>query len=322
MLPAQKSVARRTIQVVLALVLVATLSACSNGGSQVPTTGSAPPAAPGASAPLVAPTANPPETPCHVYACVWGPSTGAGLWHGKLLRGDDVLDDTTCLVTQTGELSCILLDVPFCCYTQPLRTRDNRPGALHGVLKFEGAGEVLAVGKSVVADFTILGGALSDQNRQLELTIASSGEALTLSAWFDHYYYLSEMLQRDPLGLVSFVYAAFFIKGEPASLTIDDDGALFSQTASGCVLNGLVTAIDPRYNAYALNVSVANCPGMNGAYDGVATLLDFFHGNGANQVLFAAFNSDNFIVGEGVDWLDPQFAGSVRGHGASESSKA
>jgi hypothetical protein len=38
-------------------------------------------------------------------------------------------------------------------------------------------------------------------------------------------------------------------------------------------------------------------------------LLDFAWVNGANLVLFAAFNSGNFIVGEGVDWLDPQFAG-------------
>jgi hypothetical protein len=54
---------------------------------------------------------------------------------------------------------------------------------------------------------------------------------------------------------------------------------------------------------------VANCPGTNGTYEGVATLLDFSFANGADQVLFAAFNSGNFIVGEGVDWLDPQFAG-------------
>ncbi len=184
------------------------------------------------------------------------------------------------------------------------------------MLQFEGAdrasgsgtlyaapGKVLADGKSVVADFTILGGALSDQNRRLELTIVSFGEALTLSAEFDHYYYL------EPFTSVSFVYPAFFIDGEAASMRIDDNGTLFSQTASGCVLNGLVTAIDYGYNAFAVNVTVANCPGKNGTYEGVATLLDFAYANGANQVLFAAFNSDNFIVGEGVDWLDPQFAG-------------
>jgi hypothetical protein len=238
------------------------------------------------------------------------------LWHGKLFRGGRVIDDTTCLVTKTGELSCILLDPSFCCYTQPLRTRDNRPGALHGVLQFQDAdrasgsgtlyvapGKVLADGKSIVADFTILGGALSDRNRQLELTIVSLGEVLTLSASFDHYYYLFEFQS------VSFVYAAFFIDGEAASMTIDDNGTLFSQTASGCVVNGLVTGIDYGYNAFAVNLTVANCAGKNGLYEGVATLLDVAWDNGYNQVLMAAFNSGSFIVGEGVDWLSPQFAG-------------
>ena len=92
-------------------------------------------------------------------------------------------------------------------------------------------------------------------------------------------------------------------------MTIDNSGVLFSQTASGCVLNGLVTAIDYGYNAVAVNLTVANCPGKNGTYAGVGTVLEFAWDNGTNRVLFAAFNSDNFIVGEGVDWLDPRFIG-------------
>ena len=177
---AQNSVASRTTGIVFALVLAAALGACfSNGGSQGLTAGPVPSPVPPALAPPAALTANPPRNAVSAeLTASRGHQTGAGLWHGKVLRGGPVVDDTTCLVTKTGELTCILRDPSFCCYTQPLRTRDNRPGALHGVVQFDGAdrasgsgilyaapGKVLADGKSVVADFTITGGALKDQSR-------------------------------------------------------------------------------------------------------------------------------------------------------------
>jgi hypothetical protein len=126
---------------------------------------------------------------------------------------------------------------------------------------------------------------------------------LTLSTGFDHYYYLTG--NQGNLLRIARVYAAATFNGEAASLTIDNNGLLFSQTASGCVLDGRVSAIDVRYNAYAVNLMVANCPGKNGAYEGFATLLDFAWVNGADQLLFTLFNSSGFVIGEAVDWLDP-----------------
>ena len=199
---AQKSVAGKTPRMVLALVLAAALGACldsgdSEGRSPAGVRPSVPDPVPSPAANAAAPACQP---DCPLPS---GPLAGAGLWHGQLFQGGRVVEDTTCLVTKTGELSCILRDPSFCCYTQPLRTRDYRPGALHGVVQYDDArrasgsgiiyaapGKVLADGKSVVADFTITGGTLKDQRPQLELTINSLGEVLTLSASFDHYYYM------------------------------------------------------------------------------------------------------------------------------------
>lgn len=215
-------------------------------------------------------------------------------------------------------MSCILSDPLFEPVYPFVYAHDGLVGALHGVLHMANAnqpsgsgtiyaapGRMLADGRSVVADYTITGGSLTDTSSQLDLTISTMGEVLTLSAYFDHYYYLPTLFQQDPLRLVSRVYAESTFNGERASLTIDDNGRLFSQAATGCVLDGAVTVIDSPYNAFAVNLTVANCPGKNGAYQGVATLIDFSWVNGANQVLFALFNGSGFIVGETVDWLDP-----------------
>jgi hypothetical protein len=227
-----------------------------------------------------------------------------------------VVNSVFCLVASTGELSCVLSDPLFEPEYPFAYALDPRAGALHGVLHVANAdqpsgsgtvyaapGEVLADGRSVTADYTITGGSLTDSNSQLDLTISTMGEEWVLSAHFDHYYYLQ--LYGVAIQQLSHVYADAAFNGERASLTIDDRGKLFSQTASGCILDGGVTLIDSRYNAFAVSLTVADCPGKNGAYEGLATLIDFSFANGANQVLFTVFNTNGFVLGEAVDWLDP-----------------
>jgi hypothetical protein len=172
-------------------------------------------------------------------------------------------------------------------------------------------GNVLADGISSNADFTITGGRLRDYdgppphwllrlpNSVLELTFTSLGEETSFYGEYDHYYVNSWW----PLG----VYSTFDIYGDPASLSADVNGDLFLQSASGCTGNGHIFNIDPNidphrivYNAYTVNLTVSDCTGFDGAYEGLATLLDFGWVNGTDNLLIAVFNDTNVIIGEAV----------------------
>jgi len=53
------------------------------------------------------------------------------------------------------------------------------------------------------------------------------------------------------------------------ALTISADGVLFAQDAvTGCVINGLITTIDTRFNMYAVSLSTMNCAAEFGVPDG------------------------------------------------------
>ena len=58
--------------------------------------------------------------------------------------------------------------------------------------------------------------------------------------------------------------------------------------------------ITPGYNAYTVDVTVSDCSGLNGAYDGLATLIDFAWVNGTDNLVIAVFNETTAIVGEAV----------------------
>jgi hypothetical protein len=44
-----------------------------------------------------------------------------------------------------------------------------------------------------------------------------------------------------------------------STLTVDPDGTFFEQTASGCVVNGAYTIIDPTHNLYGVSFEITNC---------------------------------------------------------------
>jgi hypothetical protein len=53
------------------------------------------------------------------------------------------------------------------------------------------------------------------------------------------------------------------------ALTISADGVLLAQDAStGCVINGMITTIDTRFNMYAVTLSTMNCAAEFGVPDG------------------------------------------------------
>jgi hypothetical protein len=217
-----------------------------------------------------------------------------------------------CLIVESGELACFLIGPP-----EELLSFDNTVAALHGNVQISEStqgsgsgkiyatpGHVLADGSSRVADFTITGGSLKDENTLIELTFTSLGEESTFYGFYDHYYKTEGQAFLWP---ADGVYNDFDIYGDPASLTINQNGTLFLQTASGCAGNGQMFNIDPQqvrgqggYNAYTVDVTIDNCPGLNGVYEGLATLTDFSWVNGTDDLAIAVFSETTAIVGQAV----------------------
>jgi hypothetical protein len=161
---------------------------------------------------------------------------------------------------------------------------------------------LLADGASVVANFTITSGSLRDHeawdwSKVLELRIEGLGEELTLSADFDHYYWVLNH-SPNPAWLAAGVYGRASLAGEDASLVIDSSGTLLSQTATGCAANGQLDVLDPTLNGYRLNVALGGCSGLDGEYTGLAFVLDFQWVNGYDLLLFLGYNDTGFLWGE------------------------
>lgn len=60
------------------------------------------------------------------------------------------------------------------------------------------------------------------------------------------------------------------------TVTINADGTFFEQQASGCVINGTLTIIDPTHNLYAASLEVTNCTSSTAgiAFTGLGYLND------------------------------------------------
>ncbi len=84
------------------------------------------------------------------------------------------------------------------------------------------------------------------------------------------------------------------LTGYPVTATIDSNGALTGQNTRGCMLNGQVSVLDANINLYGVRMDVGNCPGLNGRYDGFATLLESQLGvlafQGEDAVAIGAFD--------------------------------
>ena len=277
-----------------AIALIAATGGCGGGGSSAGGGGSSPPPPIGGGNPLPdPPTAN--------------DATGGGIWLGTMRRNGQFVNWATCLVVEAGDVACILyspLDEHPSWFSD-----DFGVGAVHGNLQVSttsqasGTGKVYAMrgnvltdGTSVVADFTITGGSLSTEDSRLEFTFSSLGEESTFVGFFDPAYV--SLFDSLPHG----VYTRFEIYGDPSSLSIDEDGVLFMQTASGCSGNGQVSLNTPGYNAYTVNITMSNCPGLNGAYEGLATFVfSNVDDDTASDVLsISVFNETNAIVGVAV----------------------
>jgi hypothetical protein len=74
------------------------------------------------------------------------------------------------------------------------------------------------------------------------------------------------------------------------SLQIAADGSFSGADLAGCAYNGSVSVIDPRYNAYRVNLNVGNCGIATGAYEGLAGLLSTLSTNDTFQFALSGAN--------------------------------
>ena len=278
--------------------LIAALSGCGGGGA-----GPAPLPPSGGGNPPPPPPPPPPMPGANG-------DTGGGIWWGLLEKDGDLLNYAMCLLVEAGELACFLVEPEADSITY-----DETVATLHGTVQisattqasgsgriYASPGQVLSDGTSVVADFTITGGALSNANRDIELTLSSLGEEVTFHGSYDYIYAtLGDAFVWEPIG----VFTGFDFHGDPASLTIYDDDTLFMQTASGCTGNGHLINIEPNhvsftggYNAYTVDVAVTGCADLNGSYEGLATLVEFAFENGTDRLAMAIFSDTKAIAGE------------------------
>lgn len=293
--PVRTGVLAKARLVASAIALIAAISGCGGSGGAGPA--SPPPSGGG----------NPPPPPPPPQPGANG-DTGGGIWSGVLTREGEILNYGMCLLVEAGELACFLVDPE----AESL-DYDETVASLHGTVQisattpasgsgsmYASPGQVLSDGTSVVADFTITSGALSNANRQIELNLSMLGAETTFHGSYDYIYAtLGDAFLWEPIG----VFTGFEIHGDPASLTIYDDHTLFMQSASGCTGNGHLINIEPNhvsgtggYNAYTVDLTIEGCADLNGTYEGLATLVEFAFENGSDRLVMAMFNDTNAIV--------------------------
>lgn len=183
-----------------------------------------------------------------------------GIWTGTVSYSTAEAYETVGVVTEAGFYRFV----------------DEQAQQLFGVMNVTGttvSGEgnwVLPIGSMTAAGSnsgtSTISGTVVERSR-LTGSFTSTGEqGDTFSGTFSFVY--DVLYERDSsLATVSGTYLS-----EDEVLTIDSQGKLFSQDPiSDCVLNGLVSIIDGRYNAYNLGFEVANCSGEEAILNG----LDF-----------------------------------------------
>jgi hypothetical protein len=124
------------------------------------------------------------------------------------------------------------------------------------------AGDAFGLG---AGGFNLAGTVLKRDSLSLTGSIGTQA-GLTVSATYDGLYDAGS----SPV-FVQGVYSNVAWNGSPASFSIDANGILFLQAASGCVWNGDVSYVDQRYNAYRVALTLAGCGASDGSYLGLAT---------------------------------------------------
>jgi hypothetical protein len=217
----------------------------------------------------------------------------AGIWQGTLTENSVVTNDITCLITADDELACLLFD--------PVDA--TLAGGANGSLTVSGmdvTGSGVAYSTpgytlpddSTAGAFTITGGTVvAGVSLQLDVSVGAAAAAVSFA-----YDALHE--RGSSLAAVAGTYDQFFIDDDPTSFSIDAAGTLFAQTSLGCVGNGQVSLIDPSFNIYDVEITMSNCPDLDGVYQGLGTTSDLLATDDVFQLAVAT--ATDGIPGEPV----------------------
>jgi hypothetical protein len=216
--------------------------------------------------------------------------------------GDIIIDDFTfgyavttdsigCLVAQTNEFVCLVMD----------GASDDVIAGAQGNLTVANGNEVSGTGRlyavpgetladgSTVADLTIASGTVSE-GASFDFDLTAAGQTTTISTTYDNVYD-----RGSDQATVEAVYTTLSILGTNSSFTVDAAGAIIGQTATGCVLSGQVSVIDALFNAYDVQLDVANCGASDGTYDGLGLTVDETLPD--DRFLFPVFTNLDIVIG-------------------------
>jgi hypothetical protein len=222
------------------------------------------------------------------------PASPSGVWIGTLDKDGAAINQVRCLISSKNDFGCLLFDVD---------QDDVLDGAAHGHLSVsasavDGAGSAFAAFGHTLFDgstkgtFVVTDGTFKSR-QSLTLSFDMNGTVATLSANFDSIYDREAALSN-----IAAAYSLYAIEGIPASFSIDSNGVVFAQSQSGCVINGQVATIDPRYNEYAVSMTIGTCTDLNGDYTGLGMSYDSTSLD--DTFLFFVFNDNGGLAGAPV----------------------
>lgn len=220
----------------------------------------------------------------------------SGIWQGSLTgRQSGVTNNVACVITQAEEMACLLADP----------STGQLVGGVQGTVsvangnQVSGSGSVYAVpgvstlsDGSTFSDFTITSGTV-DERISLDL-VAAADESVDVNMTFNPLYD-----RGSSLAAAAGVYIGFTVDGVAASFSIDGNGEIFAQSQTGCIGNGQISAGNPQFNEYSVTMTVSNCPGENGVYNGLAVTDDFAATD--DELDFAVFADQQAIFGAVVE---------------------
>jgi hypothetical protein len=213
-----------------------------------------------------------------------------GIWEGTLTSTvTSEIFGILGVITESGETRLITDDG-----SQLFGTVSGSGSAVSGVLTGVTALGFAWLDASVVSNFSISGTVA--ERSTFSGSYSGGGDSGTFSLAYNPIYERASSL-ADIEGMW---VALDSLLNTEATFTVDANGAINGNDIDGCIYSGLVSIVDPQFNAYGLTVSVANCMGgsvlLNGSFDGLGILSDEVSGSGQNDVLTAGISGPDLVI--------------------------
>jgi hypothetical protein len=194
---------------------------------------------------------------------------------------------TDFLISEDGELRGVTLATS----TGPINALFSASALLNNQLLYVAMGEVLAANGNVLVTGALaspldVAGAVSPHNFLAGLYAITGGTG-SFYAQYDAAIYE----QPSSLALVEGTWTIRTTAGAAiGALQVAANGAFNGSASDGCGFNGTISLINTNYNAYRVNLNVANCGADSGAYEGLAHLITTFSPNDTFQFLLSNSN--------------------------------